>query len=77
VQLDNGNGTKRQTQLEAMLELVREAALEETHALTDEDILMLRGTQDNLARLRSDLDGMAAGIALLLKRVDQRQAAKS
>jgi hypothetical protein len=60
-----------------MLELVREAALEETHALTDEDILMLRGTQDNLARLRSDLDGMAAGIALLLKRVDQRQAAKS
>lgn len=74
VEGENGNGKKKLTGLEAALELLVAEALAATHALTDDDIMMLRGTQENLKRMRSDIDGMAAGIGLLLKRVDQRQA---
>lgn len=70
----NGNG-RQLTGLEAAVELLVQEALAATHALTDDDIRMLRGTQENLKRLRSDLEGMAAGINLLLQRVDQRDTA--
>lgn len=64
----NGNG-KKQTTLEAMLELVREAALEETHALTDEDIRTLTGMQEMHRRHASEATAAAGQIGLLLKRV--------
>lgn len=70
----NGNG-KAKTGMELAMELLVQEALAATHALTDDDIAMLRGTQENLKRIKSDLDGMAAGIAGVLRRVDQRQAA--
>lgn len=70
----NGNGRPK-SGMDLAIELLVQEALAATHALTDADIAMLRGTQDNLDRIASDLQGMRAGIANILKRVDQRQAA--
>lgn len=69
----NGNG-KPMTQLEAAMQLMVEAALAETHALTEEDIILIRGHQDTLRRHADEATGMAASLGMILARVEARAA---
>lgn len=67
----NGNG-KPMTQLEAAMQLMVEAALAETHALTEEDITLIRGHQDTLRRHADESIGMIASLSKILARVEAR-----
>lgn len=63
------NGAR--SQLDAALELLREAALADTHAITPGDIMLLQGHRDTMLRTADDMRGMAASIGAILARVQE------
>lgn len=65
----NGNGRAKMSQLDAAMEMLREAALADTHALTKEDIQALLGMAEMHRRQASEHTAAAGMIRRLLERV--------
>lgn len=73
---ENGNGAMSRVPagMLAAVELLLQQAMDETHALTPEDLVYLRGWQDTCRRQADDLMSMASGIGKMLERVQTKTA---
>lgn len=57
------NGSLKRSQLDEAMELLREAALADTHALTEADITMLRGHAETLRGMSASIMGIVNRVA--------------
>lgn len=70
----NGNGLAK-SEMDTLLEMIRDTALKETKALTSEDIMLIRGHMDTLRRRHDEDTGIIASISKILDRVEARAVA--
>lgn len=65
----NGNGKHVPAGMQAALELLMQTAIEETHAVTPEDIATLKSYSDNLIAMQGTMLAMQRGITKMVERL--------